>query len=231
MDEGARPLRRSMPSLSRTPQPPPPGACGAKTFGREKPVSSPSIASPCRMARVSRFSMALLPMARLHLMTRSLRAALARWRPGLRRFLAPEPVAWAVPPAPARPPRWVEEMAEQEAQLTALFESVNTGVAEIDLRRMRYIRVNRRYCEITGWTREALMASTDLIAVVHPEDRARLEERWVAVARAQGVLDFELRYQRPDGRVVWVRLASTVSARDARGQAIRSVAILQEHAE
>ena len=102
-------------------------------------------------------------------------------------------------------------LRETEAHVASFFEQSAAGVAEADLAG-RLIRVNERYCEIVGRTREALLG--------RPGDGFDL---------AQGGLDaFEAdrRYARPDGSAVWVSMAVTPIRNAATGVAEGALAVV-----
>ena len=93
-------------------------------------------------------------------------------------------------------------LAESEARWRATFESAPVGIFTVD-EHDRFLLVNRRYCEITGYTLEELQTRTR-IDVVHPDDRARDAE--VARRVRSGEIEvgtLERRGLRKDGTVFW----------------------------
>ncbi|MGI4802478.1 MAG: putative bifunctional diguanylate cyclase/phosphodiesterase [Janthinobacterium lividum] len=114
------------------------------------------------------------------------------------------------------------DLVEQDVTLRALFENTTAGIAEIDAATGRFLRVNRRYCEITGRSEAELLGECRIHDVLHPDE----ERVAISVAEARG--DAERRYLRPDGQVTWVRISVAVTARDACGKALRISAIVQD---
>ena len=110
-----------------------------------------------------------------------------------------------------------QAIAEREGALQAVFETGTVGVAEIDASISRFVRVNPRFCEMTGRAEAELLGGLGVADVVHPDDLEADLARWYAVRDAGGARDAEKRYLRPDGSILWVRLSMTVSARDAEG--------------
>ncbi|GCL61221.1 PAS domain S-box protein [Pseudaquabacterium pictum] len=104
-------------------------------------------------------------------------------------------------------------LRESEARHRATFENSAVGMAEHGLDG-RWLTVNRRLCEITGYSRQALM-SLDYRTLFHPVDR---QEEWPQLQRLlRGELASarrELRYQRQDGSTIWVAVSCSV-VRDA----------------
>lgn len=118
-------------------------------------------------------------------------------------------------------------LVRREAEFRAIFETAAAGVTEVDLQTGRYLRVNRRFCEIVGRTEAELLSGLGPEDVRHPED-----DSVSAAARrtliTDGRYELERRYLRPDGTVVWVRASTAVVARDAEGRATRTVAVVQD---
>src|SRR5512144_1261919 len=59
-----------------------------------------------------------------------------------------------------------------EDEFRALFELSAVGLAEVSIATKRFLRANRKFCEITGYTREELTRLT-IAEITHPDDRDR----------------------------------------------------------
>jgi len=104
-----------------------------------------------------------------------------------------------------------------EARAQAVFDAGAIGMALLDLDG-RYLRVNRRLCEITGHDESRLLGSS-FWDITHPDDLDRGREIVSRLLAQPGVpLQSEKRYVRPDGSVVWVVLA-TAAVADQDGRA------------
>src|SRR5258705_458289 len=97
-------------------------------------------------------------------------------------------------------------LRESEERFRRTFELAGSGLAHIGMDR-RFIRVNRRLCEILGY-REAELRNLTAKDISHPEDRdladgprARLFAGEIESAR------LDKRYFRKDGRLIWVNIA------------------------
>ena len=107
------------------------------------------------------------------------------------------------------------------------FEAAGVGMAEVDPETMRFLRVNRKFCQLTGRSAEELLGLT-FLDITHPDDRfqntaihARLQ------AGEQDEYAARKRYLRPDGSSVWVQV--NVSALGGEGGHPRlTLAIAQE---
>ncbi len=110
-----------------------------------------------------------------------------------------------------------QDVIESEVRFRAVFEQAVVGVGLLDFTTGRFMDVNRRYCTITGRSRqEMLKMSPD--EMVHPDDRARNRLLHAQLKAAQSSeFQLEKRYVRPDGTVVWVNLnASLLSTMGGR---------------
>jgi PAS domain S-box-containing protein len=120
-----------------------------------------------------------------------------------------------------------DALRKSEEAFQALFELPGIGMAQADSPAFRFTRVNRKFCEITGYSAGELLTRTD-VALIHPGDRLKA---LAAIARViRGEADhwsLEKRYVRKDGRVIRVRLNGT-ALRDEAGRAVRTVATIAE---
>lgn len=120
-------------------------------------------------------------------------------------------------------------LAEAEANFSAFFDNKTTGMVLIGMDG-KYLRVNDKYCEITGYSREELLQLGPL-DIVHPDDLEQ-DLRLVidALENPTRVYDADKRYVRKDGTVVWVHAASNL-LRDETGRPLKSAAIIKDVTE
>ena len=122
-----------------------------------------------------------------------------------------------------------DALRASEARYRATFDNSPVGIAENELDG-RWISVNARLCEITGYSRESLMA-LDYRQLTHPDDQAG---DWAQLRRVfKGDLPstcVEKRYLRADGGIVWVSRTSTV-VRDVAGAPSYCVSIVEDITE
>ncbi len=105
-------------------------------------------------------------------------------------------------------------LRESEANYRAFFETSAVGTIQIGTDK-RFLQVNDRYCQITGYSREELLQMTP-VDLTHPDDRAAENEHWLAyVAGENEIYDTEKRYVTKDGRVIWAQVTGAL-IRDAR---------------
>ncbi len=92
-----------------------------------------------------------------------------------------------------------------EPYFPTAFEQLSIGIAHAALDG-RWLQVNHKMCEIVGYTREELLATT-FPALTHPEDLAdclTMGERLLEGKISDYTL--EKRYIRKDGQIVWINL-------------------------
>lgn len=93
-----------------------------------------------------------------------------------------------------------------------------------------YLRVNHAFCEMLGYTRKELLRKTSL-DVTHPADRARnrrLHREIRSMTRRQ--FEYEKRYVRKNGRVLWASLTYTI-VRDGAGRFLYTIVQHQDITE
>ncbi|RLM53101.1 PAS domain S-box protein, partial [Halobellus sp. Atlit-31R] len=98
--------------------------------------------------------------------------------------------------------RTEQALRESEAHLQSLFGQTAAGICESDLGG-RFIRVNDRFCQMVGRTREDLLGLR-MPDITHPDDLpANIPLLKQAIASGEP-FEIEKRYVRPDGSIVWV---------------------------
>jgi diguanylate cyclase (GGDEF)-like protein/PAS domain S-box-containing protein len=99
--------------------------------------------------------------------------------------------------------------------LLEVFEQTAVGLTLVSLDGA-FVRVNRAFCEMTGYGRRELIGRT-FRDITHPDDIVRDERQLARVASGETAIEtVEKRYLRRDGSVLWVRRNASV-VRDASG--------------
>jgi len=120
-------------------------------------------------------------------------------------------------------------LRESEERYRRTFELAGSGIAHIGPDR-RFLRVNRRLCEILGYPEEELVgrAGRD---ISHPDDLDRINAlRPDLYSGRSEAVHVEKRYIRKDGSVVWVAFSMTLE-RDAAGRPLHEIAIFDDITE
>ncbi len=114
-------------------------------------------------------------------------------------------------------------LEESESRLRAIVHQAMAGIAQCDLEG-RFLLVNRRFCEIVGYSREELLKlrHQDL---THPLDQERNASEFFRHLAEQSGYVIEKRYVRKDGSEVWVRNSVAVLC-DAEGKSQSMVAVV-----
>ena len=117
-------------------------------------------------------------------------------------------------------------LLESERRFRRTFELAGSGVAHIGMDR-RFIRVNRRLCEILGYPQDELLRLTGR-QISHPEDVDVINaQRPSLYAGEIDVVRVEKRYLRKDGSIVWVSFTMVVE-RDAAGKPQYEIAFFDD---
>ena len=123
-----------------------------------------------------------------------------------------------------------DALMEAEARFRSAFEEAPIGMAMNSLDGGRFLRVNRALCEITGYSREQLEATT-YRSITHPDDLARNESGLAdMLAGRTEHYRTEKRYIHSDGHVVPVDLSATI-VRDGEGDPVHVLTQVQDITE
>ena len=119
-----------------------------------------------------------------------------------------------------------EVLRESEERYRGHFEQAAIGIAYVGLDG-RWLRVNRRLCDIVGYTEPELCTRT-FQDITHPDDLDR------DLASMRGMLDgkiqtycMEKRYFRKDGSIVWIDLTVSL-VREPSGQPNYFIAVIED---
>jgi PAS domain S-box-containing protein len=122
-----------------------------------------------------------------------------------------------------------EALKASEDRFRDTFDNVAVGIAHNDLAG-RWLRVNQKFCDILGYTRDELLRKTfyeislpDELAVEAPQ-HSRL------VAGTQASYSLEKHIRRKDDTIVWVNVTVTLQ-RDCVGAPAYTMAIVQDISE
>ncbi|HZN67476.1 MAG TPA: PAS domain S-box protein [Tepidisphaeraceae bacterium] len=120
-----------------------------------------------------------------------------------------------------------EALAASEREFRAMFELSASGKAQADPATGRFLRVNKRFCEITGYSEEELLRLR-FHDITHPDDLASTLRTVEPIMRGEAdEWQSEKRYVRKDGSVVWVNVTGS-TVRDAGGKPLRAIATVQD---
>jgi PAS domain S-box-containing protein len=114
----------------------------------------------------------------------------------------------------------------EEERFRATFEQAAVGIAHVGLDG-RWLRVNRRLCDILGYPRQELLAMT-FQQVTHPDDVRADEELARRVAAGEiPTYTLEKRYLRRDGSPLWINLTVAL-ARGGEGQEAYFISVIED---
>lgn len=99
-----------------------------------------------------------------------------------------------------------DALRSSEARFRAVSDAAPLGILVSDARG-GCVYTNPAYQKISGLSWEQA-SGNNWSRVIHPEDRRRVFAEWRGAATARTPFRTELRFQRPDGSVVWARVSS-----------------------
>src|SRR5208337_3514052 len=119
-----------------------------------------------------------------------------------------------------------EALRESEERFRGTFENAAIGIAHEDLAG-RFLRFNKRFCEILGYSPEELVGKT-LADVTHPNDLADDLAKFDALTRGEtSSYTMEKRFIRKDGTIVWAHVTCSLQV-EAAGKPPYCIKIIQD---
>lgn len=120
------------------------------------------------------------------------------------------------------------EMAlrQNEQLFRSVFDQAAVGICYSDLNG-RFVRVNKRFCEITGYSAEELLRIT-YREITHPEDQQLfLEEGRKLHSGEIDTYSFQKRYIQKHGAMIWVNLTISL-LRDDDGSPLYEIGVIED---
>lgn len=123
------------------------------------------------------------------------------------------------------------ELRESEELFRHTFDQAAIGIAHVDLADGRWIRVNKRFCEIAGWSEKELLKQT-FLDTTHPDDHKQDLALIGDVLKGKvPSITMEKRYIRKDGSIRWVYATASIT-RYPTGEPKYGIAIVEDiHAQ
>ena len=119
-----------------------------------------------------------------------------------------------------------QALREGEQRFRGTFENAAVGIAHTHLGG-RFLRVNEKFCDIVGYSREELLQKT-FQDITHPDDLSTSIDSIGALMRGESSsFAIEKRYLRKDGSPVWIELFVSLQ-RDASGNPAYAIVVIQD---
>jgi PAS domain S-box-containing protein len=113
-------------------------------------------------------------------------------------------------------------LQESEKNFRVIFETAALGMAEADPITGQFLRVNLKFCQMTGYSEEELLSNT-FAMITHPGMREQDMEGWRRMVSGE-IPEYatEKRYIHKDGHEFWVYVI-VVALRDENGKILRTL--------
>ena len=120
----------------------------------------------------------------------------------------------------------VKSLSESEKRLLAMYNQAAVGICNISLEGT-ILNANKKYCEMLGYSLEELK-ELSFIDITHPEDIEMSNNYWSKITNDEiESVNFEKRYIRKDGEIVYVILSMTL-LKDEHDKPMYSVTTIQD---
>ena len=118
-------------------------------------------------------------------------------------------------------------LLESEQQFRTVFDLAAVAHVILDPRTKRFLRVNARFCALTGYSAEELQQRT-FADITHPDDRAAGFAQFAQLWEGKvGEISTEKRYIRKDGEILWAQVTATL-LRTADGSPWLHISVIQD---
>ena len=105
-----------------------------------------------------------------------------------------------------------QALSSSEQRFRTIFEQAAVGVALIESRSGRFLRINQRYCDMVGYTMEEMTDGRTFREITHPDDLPEdLDNVASMLAGEIGQFSREKRYVHRNGSIVWVNLTASAT--------------------
>ncbi|HEX9154302.1 MAG TPA: PAS domain S-box protein, partial [Nitrospira sp.] len=102
--------------------------------------------------------------------------------------------------------RAIDSLRESEQRSRALYEQAPLGIGILDSVTGQFQQINNKYCEITGYSGEEMLARTFQL-ITHPDDVEADVNNMARLLNGEiNTFQMDKRYIRKDGSTVWVNL-------------------------
>jgi len=103
-----------------------------------------------------------------------------------------------------------EALRQSEEEFRVSFEASAIGKGQADPATGRFVRVNRTFCEMTGYSQTELFQKT-FSEITHPDDRAADQKGFRRLLSGEiQAHRIQKRYVRKDGTIIWVYLSANL---------------------
>jgi PAS domain S-box-containing protein len=95
---------------------------------------------------------------------------------------------------------------KSEQRFRAIYDQAPTGIAILDSLSGQFQHINKRYCDIVGYSQEEML-SRSFKDITYPDDlQADLDNMQKLLSGEITTFKMEKRYNRKDGKIIWVSL-------------------------
>ncbi|MBN2890597.1 MAG: PAS domain S-box protein [Bacteroidales bacterium] len=99
-----------------------------------------------------------------------------------------------------------QALKESEKKFRAIFEQAGIGVALVNTKTGKFVRINQQYCDFIGYTKQEILQKT-FMDITHPEDvQPNINSTLNMISGELNILTYDKRYIRKDGNIAWGRL-------------------------
>jgi len=102
-----------------------------------------------------------------------------------------------------------KKILDSENRFRALFEQAAIGVALVETKTGRFVRINKKYCDFLGYTQEEMLKKSFQDVTFTEDVKGNIENNARLISGTIMEFSLEKRYIRKDGGVVWGKLTAS----------------------
>ncbi|MEI6387832.1 MAG: PAS domain S-box protein [Spirochaetota bacterium] len=123
-------------------------------------------------------------------------------------------------------------LKESEGKFHAMFEQAAMGVALLDSKSGSFVRINKKYCDLIGYTMDEMQGKTFMDITYPPDIPMNSDKISQLVENEESSCSFEKRYVRKDGTMFWGNLTiSPLWKNGERPEKYFHIAIIEDISE
>lgn len=125
----------------------------------------------------------------------------------------------------------LKDIQKSEELFSSTFYQAGVGMVHVRMADGRFVRANKKICEMLGYTEEEFCSRT-IPEVTHPDDvLSDMDNTRRMILGEISMFSIEKRLIKKNGSPIWTRLTAVSVARDAQGQATFGMAVCEDISE
>jgi PAS domain S-box-containing protein len=124
------------------------------------------------------------------------------------------------------------KLQKSEERFRAIFEQAAVGVALINTKTGKYVRINQKYCDFVGYSMQEMLTKTFMDLTYFEDVQINLDKNAQLIENSDKKFSFDKRYVHKDGTILWGNLTiSPMWKSDKKPETYFHIAIVKDISE